>query len=355
MRYLAIVYMAALSAAQGEVSPLDTFSSLAEAQAFATECPTGFSPAPDNVCEMNDTQIGAEYIVRIVLILMLLLVFPLSSKLLERVLAKRVKKFHGAYVALNTKFQGAISKKITPGGEQTRRSSVTEQKGKTAFDYKRERVNFEFENLGLEVPTPKGPKTVLKGVSGKINSGTLVAVMGPSGCGKTTFMNVLCGRAFYGKPTSGSVVKINGGKDEIMNYRNKIGFVPQDDVVHDTLTVQENLWYSSRLRMPASATDAERDAIVEDSLNLLQIDHIRHSVVGSVEKRGISGGQRKRVNIGLELTCDPVVLFLDEPTSGLDSTSSEVVLSALKDMARSGMTVVTVIHQPRYSIYEQFG
>jgi ABC-type multidrug transport system ATPase subunit len=196
---------------------------------------------------------------------------------------------------------------------------------------------------------------VLKGVSGKIDSGTLVAVMGPSGCGKTTFMNVLCGRAFYGTPTPGSVVTINGGEDEIMNHRHKIGFVPQNDTVHDTLTVQENLWYSARLRMPASSTEAERDRIVEDTLQLLQIDHIRHSVVGSAKVKGISGGQRKRVNIGLELTCDPVVLFLDEPTSGLDATSSEVVLSTLKDMARDGMTVITVIHQPRYSIYERFG
>jgi ABC-type multidrug transport system ATPase subunit len=273
-------------------------------------------------------------------------------------LAKRMTDKHLALPTLvpaeGSTETGVPGAKIVHEAETDSSHHVSATEGKTAFDYERERVCFEFENLGLQVPTRNGPKTVLKGVSGKINSGQLVAVMGPSGCGKTTFMNALCGRAFYGESTPGAVLKINGGEDRIMRHRNRIGFVPQDDVVHDTLTVEETLWHSARLRMPASATEAERERVVEDTLRLLQIDHIRHSVVGSVEKRGISGGQRKRVNIGLELTCDPVVLFLDEPTSGLDSTSSEIVLSALKDMAKSGMTVITVIHQPRYSIYEQF-
>ena len=93
---------------------------------------------------------------------------------------------------------------------------------------------------------------------------------------------------------------------------------------------------------------------VADAIKLLQMEHIKDSIVGSAEKRGISGGQRKRVNIGLELVADPVVLFLDEPTSGLDAHSSEVVLEALKQMTGCGLTVVTVIHQPRYSIFEKF-
>jgi|TARA_B110000977_G_C10910759_1_gene429153 ABC-type multidrug transport system ATPase subunit len=90
---------------------------------------------------------------------------------------------------------------------------------------------------------------------------------------------------------------------------------------------------------------------VDEVLDMLQIGHVQHSIVGSVEKRGISGGQRKRVNIGLELVADPDVLFLDEPTSGLDSTSAEIILAALKDLSRLGRTIIMVIHQPRYSIF----
>ena len=90
---------------------------------------------------------------------------------------------------------------------------------------------------------------------------------------------------------------------------------------------------------------------VFEVLDMLQIGHVQHSIVGSVEKRGISGGQRKRVNIGLELVADPDVLFLDEPTSGLDSTSAEIILAALKDLSRLGRTIIMVIHQPRYSIF----
>ena len=90
---------------------------------------------------------------------------------------------------------------------------------------------------------------------------------------------------------------------------------------------------------------------VDEVLEMLQIGHVQHSIVGSVEKRGISGGQRKRVNIGLELVADPDVLFLDEPTSGLDSTSAEIILAALKDLSRLGRTIIMVIHQPRYSIF----
>jgi ABC-type multidrug transport system ATPase subunit len=108
------------------------------------------------------------------------------------------------------------------------------------------------------------------------------------------------------------------------------------------------------LRLGADVTTAKREAIVRDSIKLLQMEHIKDSIVGSVEKRGISGGQRKRVNIGIEMVADPVVLFLDEPTSGLDSTSSEVVLGALKDMTGLGLTVITVIHQPRFSIFTRF-
>ena len=111
--------------------------------------------------------------------------------------------------------------------------------------------------------------------------------------------------------------------------------------------------FSVALRQPEK-TERERELVVEDVIQLLELDHVRDVIVGSVDKRGISGGQRKRVNIGLELVADPSILFLDEPTSGLDSTSAKIVMSALKDLANLGMTVIAVIHQPRYSIFALF-
>ena len=213
------------------------------------------------------------------------------------------------------------------------------------------RFSFEFEDLGLQL---KGKtKFVLKGVTGSIKHSSMVAVMGPSGAGKTSFMNAVTGRAYYANRTG--VLRINGRDDVTMqDVAGHVGFVPQDDIVHDDLTVFENICFSARLRLPAKYTVTERNNIIEDVLEVLDIVKIRDSVVGSVERRGISGGQRKRVNIGLELAADPSIIFLDEPTSGLDATSSQIVLRALKELTRLGRTVISVIHQPRYSIFTMF-
>jgi ABC-type multidrug transport system ATPase subunit len=233
-------------------------------------------------------------------------------------------------------------------------------------------ITFTYENLSLKVYAGGKEKVIVDRVSGQVPAATMTAVMGPSGAGKTSFMNVLCDRAGYGV-TSGKLT-LNGTLDRISNHRDIMGFVPQDDVVHDDLTVRENLSYAAMLRLPIPNNNSCRtksifcsqrtrccnsnggnreyyDQYVDRVLEMLQMGHIQHSIVGSVEKRGISGGQKKRVNIGLELVADPDVLFLDEPTSGLDSTSSEIILAALKELSRLGRTIIMVIHQPRYSIF----
>ena len=115
--------------------------------------------------------------------------------------------------------------------------------------------------------------------------------------------------------------------------------------------VRENLIFSASLRLPAGTSEERKEALVDDAITLLGLRHVQDIVVGTTEQRGISGGQLKRVNIGLELVADPTLLFLDEPTSGLDSTASLEVLGALRALSRLGVTVVTVIHQPRYSIF----
>lgn len=214
---------------------------------------------------------------------------------------------------------------------------------------KAEPMDIRFENLGLEL---HNGSTVLAGVTGEFKAGKICAIMGPSGAGKTTFMNALCGKAWYGK-TTGKVF-INGEEADIQDYKNSIGFVPQDDIVHETLTVGEQINASAMRRSPPGTKSEKAKKITEDVLQILQIEHIRNSVVGSVEYRGISGGQRKRVNIGLELAADPTVLFLDEPTSGLDSTSSLTIAHSLKKLGELGMTSIMVIHQPRYSLFTLF-
>jgi ABC-type multidrug transport system ATPase subunit len=212
-------------------------------------------------------------------------------------------------------------------------------------------VSIAFNDLGMTVKS--NGAVVLEGVTGEFPAGSLVALMGGSGAGKSTFLNALSNRAPYGNVTG--EVSLNGVFGEtIGKYPRLVGFVLQDDIMHDDLTVYENLMYSARLRLPPSIPAAQQRAIVEDVIEILDLGRIRDSIVGSPEKRGISGGQKKRVNIGMELVAYPRVLFLDEPTSGLDSAASLQVARCLQRMRSLGITVVTVIHQPRWSVFRCF-
>ncbi|KAG9152522.1 hypothetical protein Leryth_016440 [Lithospermum erythrorhizon] len=207
-----------------------------------------------------------------------------------------------------------------------------------------------FKNLTL---TLKGKnKHLLRSVSGTLSPGRVSAVMGPSGAGKTTFLSALTGR-FHGCTISGQIL-INGKHDSMQSYKRVLGFVPQDDIVHGNLTVEENLWFSARCRLPADLSKAEKVLVIERVIESLGLQLIRDSLVGTVEKRGISGGQRKRVNVGLEMVMDPSLLILDEPTSGLDSASSLLLLRALRREALEGVNIVMVLHQPSYTLFQMF-
>jgi ABC-type multidrug transport system ATPase subunit len=151
-------------------------------------------------------------------------------------------------------------------------------------------------------------------------------------------MNVLAGKASYGK-TSGSI-KINGKEDMVMNYSSLCGFVPQDDTMMRDLTVEENLSFYARMRLPKTTPDATCDEIVADVIETLGLTHVKHEQIGDETTRGISGGQRKRVNVGMEMVSHPSLLFLDEPTSGLDSATSYQLLEALKELAKKGTNIV---------------
>jgi ABC-type lipoprotein export system ATPase subunit len=184
----------------------------------------------------------------------------------------------------------------------------------------------------------------LHGVSGDFESGTLSIIMGGSGAGKSTLLNTLIGAI---QMEEVGEVFFNGHQTSLMNhgFRDKVGLVPQFDELLEDFTVEENLRFSARLRV-ANLQDLEDR--VDSTLYSLRLDHVRHSIVSE-----ISGGQRRRCSIGVELVCRPAVLFLDEPTSGLDSESALVVMQMLNRLACTGQTVVAVIHQPSYEILEQ--
>ncbi|KZV37390.1 ABC transporter G family member 28 [Dorcoceras hygrometricum] len=215
---------------------------------------------------------------------------------------------------------------------------------------KRPLIEISFRDLTV---TLKGKhKDLLRSVTGKIRPGRITAIMGPSGAGKTTFLSALAGKA-VGCTVSGMTF-INGKAISIHSYKKIIGFVPQDDIVHGNLTVEENLWFSARCRLSADLRKPDKVLIVERVIDALGLQAIRGSLVGTVEKRGISGGQRKRVNVGLELVMEPSLLFLDEPTSGLDSSSSQLLLKALRREALEGVNICMVVHQPSYTLFQMF-
>ncbi|KAI8586477.1 hypothetical protein BDZ88DRAFT_429014 [Geranomyces variabilis] len=210
------------------------------------------------------------------------------------------------------------------------------------------RLDIEFENLGLTLATGV---EIMKGVSGALKAGRLCAVMGPSGAGKSTFFSLLTGKA---KRTSGTV-RINGEQGELSVYRKLIGFAPQDDAMLRDLTVLDILMHSALMRLPTEWTEARKKDLVLSTIAYLGLESIMNSIIGDETKRGISGGQRKRVNIGIELVSAPVFLMLDEPTSGLDSATSLEVCKLLRTIARDQcMTIAAIVHSPSPSAFDQF-
>jgi ABC-type multidrug transport system ATPase subunit len=197
----------------------------------------------------------------------------------------------------------------------------------------------------------KGNKIALHELSIQEEGGRLVAIMGASGGGKSTLLNVLNGTY---KPYKG-IVKINGSDLHAghKSTRGLIGYVPQDDLLLEDLTVFENLFYSASLCLKGKSKE-ELETMVLETLQNLDIAEIKDKKVGSVLDKVISGGQRKRLNIALELIRQPEILFADEPTSGLSSKDSENVMDLLREQTYDGRLVFVVIHQPSSEVFKQF-
>jgi ABC transport system ATP-binding/permease protein len=211
-------------------------------------------------------------------------------------------------------------------------------------------------DLYLEVPDRDDKsqmKVLLDHVSFKAMPGDMIALMGPSGAGKTTLLLALNGYL----PPSGGQVRING-EDLYTIYdalRGSIGYVPQDDIVHPELTVFEAVKYSARFRLPPDFSEEEIDRRVDETLRDLGLEGVRNLQIGKPEKKVLSGGQRKRVNIALELVTDPVILFLDEPTSGLAADDTTALIMLLSELTKkTGKTIIVTIHQPAKDEFEKF-
>uniref|UniRef100_A0AAX7UF96 ABC transporter domain-containing protein n=1 Tax=Astatotilapia calliptera TaxID=8154 RepID=A0AAX7UF96_ASTCA len=179
----------------------------------------------------------------------------------------------------------------------------------------------------------------------------LNAIMGATGSGKSSFLDVLAARK---DPAGLSGEVLIDGAPQPPNFKCLSGYVVQDDVVMGTLTVRENFTFSAALRLPSSISHKEKKQKVDRLIKELGLGRVADSKVGTQLIRGISGGERKRTNIGMELIIDPPVLFLDEPTTGLDASTANSVLLLLKRMANNGRTIILSIHQPRYTIYRLF-
>lgn len=200
-------------------------------------------------------------------------------------------------------------------------------------------INFRFPN------SDNG----MHNLSFTLQSGELVAIMGGSGVGKSTLLSLLNGNL---KPQEGTIA-LNGHPISDPKVQKLIGFVPQDDLLIEELTVYQNLWYTAKLCFDGM-TPQEMDKRVMDVLEDLGLAAAKDLKVGSPLNKTISGGQRKRLNIALELIREPSVLFLDEPTSGLSSSDSEKVVNLLKEQTYKGRLIVVNIHQPSSDIFKLF-
>ncbi|XP_059664188.1 ABC transporter G family member 9-like [Cornus florida] len=230
----------------------------------------------------------------------------------------------------------------------------------TIFKKAKRPVTLKFEDVVYKIKTKEGgilkkkskseEKTILKGVTGMVLPGEVLAMLGPSGSGKTTLLTALGGR--LGGQISGSITY--NGKPFSNQMKRNTGFVTQDDVLYPHLTVTETLVFTALLRLPNTLTKQEKVTHAESVITQLGLTRCKNSIVGSPYLRGVSGGERKRVSIGQEMLINPSLLFLDEPTSGLDSTTAHRIVSILWELANGGRTVVMTIHQPSSSLFYMF-
>ncbi|KAI8895869.1 P-loop containing nucleoside triphosphate hydrolase protein [Globomyces pollinis-pini] len=211
-------------------------------------------------------------------------------------------------------------------------------------------ITITFNDIGYKIRN----QTILRNVTGAVNPGELLAIMGPSGSGKSTCLDILACKNKGGIITGD--IRINGKHvNKNVLFSDISGYVDQDDIHLPTMTVKEILDFSAGLRLPESMTYRQKDDRVADVLELLGLTHVADKRIGDHLQRGISGGEKRRLSIGVELVTNPSILFLDEPTSGLDSFNAFQVMDTLSKLAKnSNRTIIFTIHQPNSTIYSCF-
>ncbi|KAJ3067737.1 hypothetical protein HDU98_009056 [Podochytrium sp. JEL0797] len=212
-------------------------------------------------------------------------------------------------------------------------------------------LTLSFSKMGY---TLNSGKPILRNVSGIAPAGQILAILGPSGAGKSTFLDILGGKNKTGGEVVGDI-QIDGVSVDTETLSSVVGFVDQSDLLMPHLTVRETLMFSACLRLPESVGYWNKVERVNEVVRMLGLTHIADSKCGGFGMRGISGGERRRVSIGVELVTSPAVLCLDEPTSGLDSHAAHSLIENLALLAHTeGKTIIFTIHQPRSDIFSLF-
>ncbi|GLB06836.1 hypothetical protein AtubIFM57258_002153 [Aspergillus tubingensis] len=217
--------------------------------------------------------------------------------------------------------------------------------------------NFSWRDLTVTVKDrhTKQPRNLIDGISGSVQQGELVALMGPSGCGKTTLLNVLARRAASsGAKTTGDCY-MDGKTVDYATFGRLTSYVEQEDALIGSLTVRETLKFAADLSLPSSVTKFQRKERIHSLLQAFGIQNQASTLVGTPIRKGISGGQKRRVSVASQLMTCPKILFLDEPTSGLDSSASFEVISYVKEMAAANnLIIIASIHQPSTTTFQLF-
>lgn len=206
-------------------------------------------------------------------------------------------------------------------------------------------ITVEFADITYHIKQKKHEKFILKNVFGRFRRGKLSAILGPSGAGKSSLLNILTG---FNKSNMSGKILLNGRERNISKYRSSICYITQELSMLPVFTVQESLGVAARLKLdPALFSAPEKEALIKSIATTLGLDKCYHTKVES-----LSGGEKKRLAIGLELVTNPPIMYFDEPTSGLDSSSSLQVIQHLRQLAARGHTVVVTLHQPSSRLLE---
>ena len=225
----------------------------------------------------------------------------------------------------------------------------------------------DFKNLDFKVPstikrankdtTPLEPVHILKDISGSFKPKRLTCLMGPSGSGKTTLLNLIAGRqnasSVPGSKSSGTI-SLNNTPIDPTTERERFAYVMAHDALFPTMSPRETFRFALKLGSKDTMTDEEIEEKIESLLRNLRLTSCGDTMVGNLSIKGLSSGEKKRVSVGMELIHDPELLLLDEPTSGLDSHSALLLVELLKQLALSGRTVVSSIHQPSSEVFQKF-